>query len=57
MSPAGGTRITITEDGKVYNPIFRFVMGHHGTMDDYLTAVGAHFGETVAPEHVELGER
>ncbi len=62
LSPvAGGTRVTITEDGKVYNPIFRFVsrfiMGHHGTMDDYLTAIGKRFDETVSPEHVELGAR
>jgi uncharacterized protein YndB with AHSA1/START domain len=37
---AGGTRVRITEDGEVYNPIFRFVsrfvMGHTSTMDRYL---------------------
>ena len=34
---AGGTRLTITERGEVYNPIFRFmarvVFGYTGTME------------------------
>jgi Polyketide cyclase / dehydrase and lipid transport len=38
------TRVQITEDGEVYNPIFRFIshflIGHHGTIDDYLRALG-----------------
>lgn len=37
---AGGSELTITEDGEVYNVIFRFmsrfVLGHHATMDAYL---------------------
>jgi hypothetical protein len=37
--------LTITEDGEVYNPIFRFVsrfiMGHTATMDAYLQALSA----------------
>lgn len=37
---AGRTELTITEDGEVYNPIFRFmarfVFGHHATIDQYL---------------------
>lgn len=41
LEPAGsGTRLTIIEDGEVYNPIFRFVsryvMGHHRTIDGYV---------------------
>ncbi len=36
----GGTRITITERGEVYNPIFRFlsrfVFGHTATMETFL---------------------
>ncbi len=36
----GGTRLTITEDGEVYNPIFRFVsrflMGHDATIKTYM---------------------
>ena len=41
LAPEGsGTRLTITEDGEVYNPIFRFmsrfVFGHTATMDRFL---------------------
>lgn len=40
-----GSALTITENGEVYNPIFRFVsrfvMGHTRTMDDYLAALKA----------------
>lgn len=36
----GGTSLTITENGEVYNPIFRlmsrFVFGHTATIDQYL---------------------
>ena len=39
----GGTRLTITEDGEVYNPLFRFVsrfiMGHTSSIDRYLADV------------------
>ena len=39
----GGTRLTITERGEVYNPIFRFmarfVFGYAGTMDGYLRSL------------------
>lgn len=35
----GGTRLTITEDGEVYSPLFRFmsrfVFGHESTLRDY----------------------
>jgi hypothetical protein len=44
----GGT-LTITEDGWVGNPIFRFVsryvMGHHATIDGMLKEVAKKFGE------------
>ena len=45
LHPEGtGTRVTITEHGQVYNPIFRFmsrfVFGHTATMDKVLRAVG-----------------
>ena len=47
-SPTGST-LTITEDGWVGNPIFRFVsryvMGHHATMDGRLKQVAKRFGE------------
>ena len=41
ISPApGGSDLTITEDGEVYNPVFRFmsrfVFGHFATMDAFL---------------------
>jgi hypothetical protein len=47
-SPTGST-VTITEDGWVGNPIFRFVsryvMGHHATMDGMLKEVAKKLGE------------
>lgn len=47
----GGCTVTITEDGEIYNPFFRFmarfVLGYRGTMDTYLTALGKKFGEEV----------
>jgi uncharacterized protein YndB with AHSA1/START domain len=47
LSPSGGsTQLRITEDGEVYNPLFRFmsrfVFGHHATIDRYLTDLGTH---------------
>ena len=49
-----GTRLTITENGEVYNPIFRFVsrffLGYTSTMESVLRALGTKHGETVAPE-------
>lgn len=47
----GGTRVRITEDGEVYNPLFRFVsrfvMGQTATLDAYLAAMGKAVGENV----------
>ena len=44
--------LTITEDGEVYNPVFRFVsrllLGHTATMDTYLKALAAKLGEPLA---------
>jgi uncharacterized protein YndB with AHSA1/START domain len=44
----GGTMITITERGEVYNPIFRalarFVFGHTATIDGYLNNLARRFG-------------
>lgn len=46
-----GCTVTITENGEVYNPIFRFmarfVFGHHATMETYLKNLGKKFGEQV----------
>jgi hypothetical protein len=40
VAAGGGSDLTITEDGEVYNPIFRFmskfVFGHTATMDTFL---------------------
>jgi hypothetical protein len=47
-APPGST-VTITEDGWVANPIFRFVsrfvMGHHATMDGLLKKIAASLNE------------
>jgi uncharacterized protein YndB with AHSA1/START domain len=44
IAPAGsGSTVTITERGEVYNPVFRFVarfiLGHHRTIDRFLSAL------------------
>ena len=53
LPSAEGTRLRITENGEVPNVLFRFmsrfVVGHTGTMDAYLVAVGRKFGEDVQP--------
>jgi uncharacterized protein YndB with AHSA1/START domain len=45
--------VTITEEGVVHNPIFRFmsrfVFGHHATQEAYLRALGRKFGHDVTP--------
>jgi uncharacterized protein YndB with AHSA1/START domain len=49
----GGSTLTITERGEIYNPLFRFlaraVFGYHATMEAYLRALGKKFGEDVTP--------
>jgi uncharacterized protein YndB with AHSA1/START domain len=47
LSPQdGGTRLVITENGEVYNPLFRlmsrFVFGHTATLDRYLADLQRH---------------
>lgn len=55
IAPDGdaASRVTITEAGSVYNPIFRFVsrfiMGHTASIDTYLRALGRHFGAEPTP--------
>jgi hypothetical protein len=48
----GGTLLRITEQGEVYNPLFRFmsrlIFGYTKTMETYLSALGKKFGETVS---------
>ena len=42
-----GTRVTITEEGEVYNPVFRvisrFVIGHDATINTFLQALAGRF--------------
>lgn len=57
LQPEGArTRIRITEDGWVSNPIFRFmsrfVFGHHAAQEQYLESLGRRFGH-----HAELVRR
>jgi hypothetical protein len=51
LQPSGElTTVRITEDGEVHNPVFRFVsfvLGHTGTMDGYLRALGKSTGQEV----------
>jgi hypothetical protein len=48
-----GTSLLITEDGEVYNPLFRFmskfVFGHYTSLETYATDLGRRFNETVQP--------
>jgi uncharacterized protein YndB with AHSA1/START domain len=59
LEPAGtGSRLTITEDGEVKNLVFRALspfFSKTATMEGYLEALGAKFGETVTPEVVQKG--
>jgi hypothetical protein len=45
----GGCMLNITEAGEIYNPIFRFVsrfvLGYSGSIEAYLKALHAKFGE------------
>ena len=52
LSGDSAAALTITENGEIYNPIFRvvarFFMGYHATMDAFHKALGAKFGEQVS---------
>ena len=45
----GGTRLTITEEGKVFNPVFRFVshffLDQAATIEGVMRSLALHFGE------------
>ncbi len=52
LEPKGTTtRVRVTEDGEVYNPILRFVsrfiLGQTATQDTYLKAMGKATGEDI----------
>ena len=48
-SSPGGSTLTITENGEIYNTFFRFVsryiIGHHRTIDGTMAALHRRFGE------------
>lgn len=49
-----GTRITLTEDGWIANPVFRgmarYLFGHHRSLERYLQDLARRFGEPGWPE-------
>lgn len=51
---SSGSRLTITEDGEIRSAFFRFVsrfiVGHHATIESYLEALAARFGEEAGPQ-------
>jgi uncharacterized protein YndB with AHSA1/START domain len=54
LAPEGtGTKLTITENGEIYNPLFRlmarFVFGYTATLEQYLRDLGKKLGQGVAP--------
>jgi hypothetical protein len=50
----GETALRVTEDGEVYNVLFRFlarfVFGYYGSIETYLRDLGAKFGQSVEIE-------
>ena len=46
----GGTRLRITEEGEIYNPVFRFVskyiFGHDATIEAFLADLRGHITDT-----------
>ena len=50
MPVAGGTRLKITENGEIYNPLFRFmarfIFGYEGTIASYMAALEKRFART-----------
>jgi hypothetical protein len=56
IAPAagGGSELRVTEDGEVYNVIFRFmarfIFGYHASIETYLRDLGAKFGQAVEIE-------
>lgn len=60
ITPAdGGSELRITENGEVYNPLFRFmsrfIFGHGATMEQYLSGLGKRFGQPVTPVEASHG--
>ena len=58
LTPNGsGTRLVITEDGRIDDPLYRFVarwmMGYHASLETYARDLGRSLGEQVEPRRVE----
>jgi hypothetical protein len=53
-APGGGSELRISEDGEIYNVIYRFasrfVLGYTATMERYFRDLGAKFGQKVEIE-------
>ena len=60
VEPDGATasRVTITERGSIYNPVFRFVarffVGYTASLKGYLNALARRFGGETTPEEVAV---
>jgi uncharacterized protein YndB with AHSA1/START domain len=57
LVPSGNsTTVTVAEEGWIGPGPYRLMSkltGYHKSIDQYLTALGQHFGESVTPEHVQ----
>ena len=53
-APGGGSELRISEDGEIYNVIYRvvsrFFLGYTASMETYLRDLGTKFGQTVEIE-------
>lgn len=53
-----GSRLTITERGSIYNPVFRFVarffLGYTRSLKGYMNALARRFGSETTPEEVAV---
>jgi hypothetical protein len=49
----GGTRLSITEHGEIYNPLFRFIarfiLGYSATLETYLADLARHLAADPSP--------
>ena len=54
-TPDGATVLRITENGEIYNPVFRFAarffLGYSATQEQYLRDLGDRFGQQVTVEN------
>ncbi|BCX89391.1 hypothetical protein MIN45_P1763 [Methylomarinovum tepidoasis] len=54
----GTTTVTITEIGRIYHPLFRFLacclIAYHGAMDVFLTELALRLGQPARIEHLQF---